>query len=437
MTNVSEQQFESEIADWLVTERGYQLQKNDLSQGSQPDFDPTLGLDTAELFTFIGATQIDYWNELVRRYAADQSTVQVKFANRLAAELDHGIEIRLAYFEPAHRLSDRLVAWYNANRLTVTHQLRFQAGSGKTVDLALLVNGIVVATAELKNPLTGQGVEQAARNQDVVFKFLDDKSLAAEVVKIYSTLAQAKAKVAHQAHCPIGELLHRGEDAHLEFKSTLRTDTSSGAVNKNLETAPVKSVAAFANSLDGGTLLIGVADDGSVHGMTGDYTSLHKDGKDEADLFQLHLQQALINAIGEAATCGLTIQRHTVEGNDLNRVHVPPSPFPVDAKVTLVHKTGRHQKRCSSTSGSATARGRSPTRTTGTSTCSSAGARRRQPRRNDRPQGRQPDLLRHSRSSVSLRCSRSRMISSALAASSAVSNGPSSSLALLFPQRST
>ena len=82
-----------------------------------------------------------------------------------------------------------------------------------------------------------------------------------------------------------------------------------------------------------------------MHGLTGDYTSLHKDGKDDADLFQLHLQQTLINAIGEAATCGLTIQRHTVEGNDLYRVHVPPSPFPVDAKVTLVNKTGQHQKK--------------------------------------------------------------------------------------------
>ena len=44
---------------------------------------------------------------------------------------------------------------------------------------------------------------------------------------------------------------------------------------------------------------------------------------------------------------------------------------------------------------------------------------------------------RHSRSSASLRSSRSRMISSALAASSAVGNGPSRSLALLWPSRST
>ena len=52
-------------------------------------------------------------------------------------------------------------ARYQANRLTATRQLRYEIGSGKSLDLALFVNGIAVATAELKNPLTGQGVEQA------------------------------------------------------------------------------------------------------------------------------------------------------------------------------------------------------------------------------------------------------------------------------------
>ena len=43
----------------------------------------------------------------------------------------------------------------------MTRQLRYEAGSAKTLDLALFVNGIPVATAELKNPLTGQTVEHA------------------------------------------------------------------------------------------------------------------------------------------------------------------------------------------------------------------------------------------------------------------------------------
>ncbi len=74
---------------------------------------------------------------------------------------DHGIEIRLAYFKPAHGLTPELTERYLANRLTVTRQLPYDAAATKTLDLCLFVNGIPVATAELKNPLTGQGIEHA------------------------------------------------------------------------------------------------------------------------------------------------------------------------------------------------------------------------------------------------------------------------------------
>ena len=50
---------------------------------------------------------------------------------------------------------------YDANRLTVTRQLPFDPDSNKTVDLCLFLNGIPVATAELKNHLTGQNIEHA------------------------------------------------------------------------------------------------------------------------------------------------------------------------------------------------------------------------------------------------------------------------------------
>lgn len=174
------------------------------------------------------------------------------------------------------------------------------------------------------------------RNEKVVFKYLDDADLAADVVKVYATLAQARAKVAYQEHCPIGELLAgTGENAHLEYKSTFRTGADTGEVFRPLETASIKTVAAFTNSRHGGTLLIGVADDGSVHGLASDYASLRKPGKDDRDQFLLHLNQALVNALGEATASSVSTQIHTVDGADLCRVHVPPSTFPVDATVKV------------------------------------------------------------------------------------------------------
>jgi len=74
---------------------------------------------------------------------------------------DHGIKLSLAFFAPASTLSAELVAMHASNRLSVTRQLRYSATTGDELDLVLFVNGVPTATAELKNPLTGQGVEQA------------------------------------------------------------------------------------------------------------------------------------------------------------------------------------------------------------------------------------------------------------------------------------
>jgi len=183
------------------------------------------------------------------------------------------------------------------------------------------------------------------RNEKVVFKYLDDADLAADVAKVYGTIAQARARVLYQEHCPIGDLLGgEGENAHLEYKSTLRTGADTGEVIKALETAVIKTVAAFANSRNGGTLLIGVADDGSVHGLASDYASLAKSGKEDRDRFLLHLNQLLINALGEAAAANVSMQIHTVDGKDLCRVHAQPSGFPVDANVK-VEKAGQVVKK--------------------------------------------------------------------------------------------
>ncbi len=139
------------------------------------DFDPVFGLDTAELFAFIGATQVKDWERLLGRYGNEPDAAQQGFAKRLAAELDNrgtvdvlrhgivdlGVTVQLAFFKPAHGLTPELQRLYATNRVTVTRQLAFDPKSNKTLDMVLLVTGIPTATAELKNPLTGQGVEEA------------------------------------------------------------------------------------------------------------------------------------------------------------------------------------------------------------------------------------------------------------------------------------
>lgn len=141
-------------------------------------FDRELGLDTSELFAFLGATQGKVWSDLIARgYGGDAGAAQRGFAKRLATELsvrgtvdvlrhgvtDFGVLVELAYFKPAHGLTPDLLDLYAKNRVGVLRQFNYEVGSEKDIDLCLLVNGLPTATAELKNPLTSQTVEHAKK----------------------------------------------------------------------------------------------------------------------------------------------------------------------------------------------------------------------------------------------------------------------------------
>ncbi|WP_408993138.1 type I restriction endonuclease subunit R [Streptomyces sp. 1268] len=142
------------------------------------DYQADIGLDTNELFTFIGETQIDEWNDLLAVYGNNVNEAQRGFAQRLDRAIsddglltvlrngvkDRGVRLRVAYFKPNLVAADSVLDGYRANRLTVVRELVYatkQADWGNKLDLTLFLNGIPLATAELKNPLTRQGVEQA------------------------------------------------------------------------------------------------------------------------------------------------------------------------------------------------------------------------------------------------------------------------------------
>ena len=100
-----------------------------------------------------------------------------QFLKRLAAEIerrgaldvlrngikDSGCKFRLAYFRPASGLNEETLRLYEANIFSVVRQLRYSTKNDKSLDLVLFLNGIPIFTAELKNPLTGQTVEDAIR----------------------------------------------------------------------------------------------------------------------------------------------------------------------------------------------------------------------------------------------------------------------------------
>ena len=188
----------------------------------------------------------------------------------------------------------------------------------------------------LTKAFVDQVIAQMATSEDMALKLIDNNDMRDAVVAAYLPLIQGKARVAWQENCPISELLGPDrESGTLEYKASLRTKADSGQVYKPLETASLKTIAAFSNSRDGGTLLIGVADNGTVCGLASDYASLHLAGKDDRDLFQLHLMNIVTAAMGGAAAARMSVQFHTIDGAAVCRVHVQPSPVPVEADVTV------------------------------------------------------------------------------------------------------
>jgi type I restriction enzyme R subunit len=163
-----ESDFESAIEAYLLA-HGW-------TKGSPADYDRTLGIDATELESFLTATQPKRWASLVQtRFDGDETEAR-KVVRRSVAKLlnsrgvlrcmrdgvsIHGIDFDLAYFQPEHGLTEELTQLYEANRLAVTRQLAYSEKNNNALDLALFVNGIPVATAELKNVLTNQDVQLA------------------------------------------------------------------------------------------------------------------------------------------------------------------------------------------------------------------------------------------------------------------------------------
>lgn len=138
-------------------------------------YDRRAGIFGDEVIAFVQASQPKAWQQLVTRHGG-QSTAKEKFLKVVAEALDHrgtisvlrspvkdsGVSVRLCYFKPASGLNVEQAERYAANRLGVVRQLHHsESRPADSVDMALVVNGIPVATAELKNPLTHQSIEHA------------------------------------------------------------------------------------------------------------------------------------------------------------------------------------------------------------------------------------------------------------------------------------
>jgi len=131
-----------------------------------------------------------------------------------------------------------------------------------------------------------------------------------------------------------------GENQFREFKSALRIDLNQGVVNPKLEDVIVKSIAAFSNG-EGGLLLIGVADDGSIIGLESDFSSLKKQ---DSDYFEIHLRNLLKQQFGISfITTSMSIEFPVLEGKEICAITIMKGKEPV--YMTTVDKNGNKTER--------------------------------------------------------------------------------------------
>ncbi len=142
------------------------------------DYDRRLCLIPRDAVDFVLATQPKEWQRLKQHHGA---SVKERFLERLASEIgrrgalevlraginDSGCKFQLAFFRPASGLNEETRRLHAANLFSVVRQLHYSERHDGSLDLALFLNGIPIFTAELKNPLTGQNVEDAIRQYKV------------------------------------------------------------------------------------------------------------------------------------------------------------------------------------------------------------------------------------------------------------------------------
>mgnify|MGYP000508761187 CR=1 FL=1 len=159
-----ESKFETEIVEYLTSK--------DWIEGTSSGYDKKLALYTEDLISYIKNTQSDAYEKMAKREGVKTDEV---LANYVAKELDKegslyflrreikyiGSKFKLCQFKPELDNPD-LQKRYDANILRVVRQVYYSNEDKSSIDLVLFLNGIPLATLELKTDFT-QNVHDAIK----------------------------------------------------------------------------------------------------------------------------------------------------------------------------------------------------------------------------------------------------------------------------------
>ena len=134
-----------------------------------------------------------------------------------------------------------------------------------------------------------------------------------------------KGEVVDEKPTTIEQMVFQGEGIFTEFKSTLRVNLHTGERDKVMEHAVMKTINGFLNSKEGGTLVIGVADNGDALGLS-------SDGFENEDKMDLHLGNLIKSQLGTTTMLNIKPSFHDYKGERIFLVDCKPSKVPVYLK---------------------------------------------------------------------------------------------------------
>jgi type I restriction enzyme R subunit len=163
----TEQTFEEAIESNLLEHGGY-------LKGNSTDFDVQIGLFPSYITNFLKQSQPKAWDKIANIH---KDEVEQKVIQRLVKEIDlrgvldvlrkgftdYGVKFQMAYFKPESTLNPEADELYQSNHLSVTRQLYYERVGKNSLDMVLSLNGLPIATIELKNQFSGQSVENAKK----------------------------------------------------------------------------------------------------------------------------------------------------------------------------------------------------------------------------------------------------------------------------------
>lgn len=139
------------------------LQQQGWLLGQSSHYNQALALYPEDIIGYVQASQPEQWQKFCKHYPQDPESALLKsVANHLDKRgtlwllrnklKDRGAKIGLCSFKPDHDLNPETLARYGMNRLRVVEELNYSPnGSEGRIDLVLFINGLPVATLELKS----------------------------------------------------------------------------------------------------------------------------------------------------------------------------------------------------------------------------------------------------------------------------------------------